>query len=96
MLLIPCPYCGQRDESEFSYGGARRVWPDHDLEHNHPESGLEHWHNALYVTPNPAGPLREIWYHGGGCERWIEITRDTVTHVIKNDHEPKDHKGKPS
>ena len=32
MLIIECPYCGQRDESEFSYGGeahiARPLEPD--------------------------------------------------------------------
>jgi len=25
MLLIPCPYCGARDETEFTYGGPSHV-----------------------------------------------------------------------
>jgi sarcosine oxidase subunit alpha len=25
MLLIPCPYCGPRDETEFAYGGPSHV-----------------------------------------------------------------------
>ncbi|MDZ7712529.1 MAG: sarcosine oxidase subunit delta, partial [Rhodovibrio sp.] len=29
MLLIPCPYCGERTENEFSYGGeAHKVRPE--------------------------------------------------------------------
>ncbi len=29
MLLIPCPWCGPRDETEFTYGGeAHIVAPD--------------------------------------------------------------------
>ena len=30
----------------------------------------------------PAGPLREHWYHAQGCRNWIEVRRDTRTHVI--------------
>ena len=25
MLLIPCPYCGARDEIEFHYGGEAHI-----------------------------------------------------------------------
>ena len=25
MLLIPCPYCGERPEIEFSYGGKAHI-----------------------------------------------------------------------
>ena len=28
MLLIPCPHCGPRDESEFDYGGRALRLPD--------------------------------------------------------------------
>ncbi len=69
MLLITCPHCGPRDESEFSYGGARRIWPDHDANLDQTETAMQDWHQTLYLssTPsNPSGPLTEIWYHGGG------------------------------
>ncbi|MCP4186753.1 MAG: sarcosine oxidase subunit delta [Gammaproteobacteria bacterium] len=28
MLLIPCPHCGERDQSEFHYGGRSTRSPD--------------------------------------------------------------------
>lgn len=77
MILIPCPYCGPRDESEFTYGGPRRLFP--------PLKGqpsTSDWLEALYSPPNPRGEVVELWYHASGCEAWIEVTRDTATHEI--------------
>lgn len=90
MLLITCPHCGPRDENEFSYGGARRIWPDHDANLDQTETAMQDWHQTLYLSPNPpnpsnpSGPLTEIWYHGGGCECWVEIIRNTKDHSISN------------
>ena len=84
MLLITCPHCGPRDENEFSYGGARRIWPDHDANPDQTETAMLDWHQTLYLSPNPSGPLTEIWYHGGGCECWVEIIRNTKDHSISN------------
>lgn len=75
MLLIPCPHCGPRHEGEFTYGGPRRHFPPLAAD-------TETWRNALFGGHNPNGPLTELWYHTGGCERWIEVRRDTVTHEI--------------
>ena len=36
----------------------------------------------VYLRDNPAGPLRELWYHGAGCHAWLTVTRDTRTHEI--------------
>ncbi len=78
MLLIDCPFCGKRNESEFVYGGpampARPADP----------SALDdaHWVDHLTVPPNPMGPVEERWWHLRGCGSWLTIRRDTVTHAI--------------
>ena len=77
MLLIPCPHCGPRDEGEFDYGGPLRTLPPMDG-----SADAATWREALHLGGNPRGPLREIWYHASGCETWITVIRDTVTHVF--------------
>lgn len=78
MLLIPCPWCGQRDHVEFFYGGdadARRPanpWAVSDAA----------WNAYIYLRENPRGPHRELWQHHAGCRRWIVVRRNTVTHEI--------------
>ncbi|MEP3778447.1 MAG: sarcosine oxidase subunit delta [Shimia thalassica] len=75
MLLIPCPHCGPRDESEFVYGGATRAQPALDG-----KTTVQDWQNALHQRTNPRGPIEELWFHSGGCETWITVTRDTLSH----------------
>ncbi|MGB7262826.1 MAG: sarcosine oxidase subunit delta [Albidovulum sp.] len=75
MLLIPCPHCGDRDEAEFSYGG-----PAHRLPPLDGSGTLQDWHRAVHLPVLTDGPQREIWYHGAGCECWIEVVRDIRTH----------------
>ncbi len=78
MLLIPCPWCGPRDEVEFRYGGeaeiARPADPDalSDAE----------WADYLFMRRTPKGRFRERWVHAHGCRRWFNLVRDTVTHEI--------------
>ena len=78
MLLIRCPYCGERDESEFSFGGeggiTRPLNPD-DLSD-------EQWADYLFNRTNPRGPHDELWNHAQGCRRWFNVKRDTVTYKI--------------
>jgi sarcosine oxidase subunit alpha/sarcosine oxidase subunit delta len=78
MLLLPCPWCGERDETEFSYGGQAGVPYPAD-----PDALTdEEWAEYLFVRDNPKGEFRERWVHTHGCRRWFELTRDTVTHRI--------------
>ena len=78
MLLIPCPWCGERDEIEFSYGGQAGV--SYPLE---PSSlSDEAWAEFLFVRDNPRGPFEERWVHTHGCRRWFDVMRDTLTHEI--------------
>ncbi|WP_336490421.1 sarcosine oxidase subunit delta [Methylobacterium nigriterrae] len=76
-MRIRCPYCGERDNGEFSYlGDAGPVRPD----------GLEAeaaaMHDYVYLRDNPAGEHRELWYHAAGCRTWLVVTRDTRSHAI--------------
>ncbi|MDX3310870.1 sarcosine oxidase subunit delta family protein [Streptomyces sp. ME08-AFT2] len=78
MLLIPCPWCGPRDEAEFHYGGQAHV--------AYPEtpSALtdEEWARYLFFRDNTKGPFAERWSHAAGCRRWFNAIRDTSTNEI--------------
>ena len=76
MLNIPCPYCGPRDEIEFTYGG-----PAHTARPELSSTDRE-WTHYLYYRENPKGPYRERWLHSFGCGRWFNMLRDTLTHEI--------------
>ena len=84
MLLIPCPWCGERDEVEFSYGGAAHVSFPAD-----PEALDDaEWARFLFFRPNPRGSFAERWNHVHGCRRWFDVVRDTVTHEIAGSYPP--------
>ena len=76
MLRIPCPCCGLRDETEFTYNGSAEAPRPTD-----PEDGAA---AAAYVyfRANPRGWHAEYWHHAQGCRRWIKVIRHTVTHEI--------------
>ena len=73
MLQIRCPWCGERDLVEFSYGGQA------DVAYPRDPSALtdEQWAEYLFFRDNPKGPFRERWVHTHGCRRWFELERDT-------------------
>ncbi|MFH9001892.1 sarcosine oxidase subunit delta, partial [Streptomyces afghaniensis] len=78
MLLIPCPWCGPRDEAEFHYGGQAHVPYPQD-----PSSLTdEEWARYLFFRDNPRGPFAERWTHTAGCRRWFNAVRDTSTNEI--------------
>jgi heterotetrameric sarcosine oxidase delta subunit len=78
MLLIPCPWCGDRDETEFGYGGQAHVPYPQD-----PEALTDaQWGEYLFVRDNPKGPFAERWVHSAGCRRWFNVERDTATHRV--------------
>ena len=80
MLLIPCPWCGPREEGEFSPGGeahiARPANPD--------ALSDEAWADYLFMRTNPRGRHLEQWVHTHGCRRWFNVERDTVTYRIRS------------
>lgn len=78
MLLIQCPWCGARDEAEFSYGGEADI-----ARPQQPEAvSDEAWGDYLFMRKNPMGPLREQWVHSHGCGRWFVVERDTRNYEI--------------
>jgi heterotetrameric sarcosine oxidase delta subunit len=79
MLHLPCPWCGLRDESEFSYRGELSVRPDPD------HASDSEWIAYLYYRSNVRGWLRECWSHTHGCQQLFVIRRHTVTHEIAAD-----------
>jgi len=80
MIRVPCPHCGERDETEFHYGGEAGVAYPAD------PGALDDaaWSSYLFVRANPRGWLRERWFHGAGCRRWFAVERHTVTDEIRS------------
>ncbi len=78
MLQIKCPYCGVRDQSEFTFGGESfRPRPD-----NPEQCSDSEWAEYLFYRQNPKGLHFERWVHTYGCRQWFNMVRDTVTHEI--------------
>ena len=78
MLLIPCPWCGPRDDSEFTYGGQAHI------ARPSPSGSASDadWADYLFMRTNPRGLHREQWQHSGGCRQWFNVERDTVSYRI--------------
>lgn len=76
MLRLDCPWCGLRDEPEFTFGGQSHV--------ARPEPTVDDatWAAYLYVRDNPKGVHCERWCHAYGCGQWFNVARDTVTHAV--------------
>jgi sarcosine oxidase subunit delta len=75
MLLIACPYCGERPELEFVYGGEAHI--------ARPQAEAEvtpgQWAGYLYARSNSRGVHAERWRHTRGCGRFFNALRDTTT-----------------
>jgi methylglutamate dehydrogenase subunit B len=80
-MRIPCPFCGERDLSEFVTRGEAAP-PRPATQIDAPPETAQAMHDYVYLRDNPAGPAREYWYHAYGCRRWLLVERDTRTHVI--------------
>jgi methylglutamate dehydrogenase subunit B len=76
-MRIPCPFCGERDSSEFTYLGEAKERPD-PAQPEAPARFLEY----VYLRSDPAGPHEELWYHEQGCRWWLCVRRNTRTHEI--------------
>ncbi|PZO80035.1 MAG: sarcosine oxidase subunit delta [Mesorhizobium amorphae] len=83
-MRIPCPFCGERESSEFTYlGDASPRRPTYAAESAELPAGTEAaFFDYVYLRDNVAGPMHELWYHGGGCRSWLVAHRNTVTHEI--------------
>jgi sarcosine oxidase subunit delta len=79
-MRIPCPFCGVRDLTEFTYLGDASLTERPDPAS--PNAAVQ-FHEYVHLRDNPAGLHDELWYHGGGCRSWLTVTRNTRTHVIE-------------
>ena len=86
-MRIACPFCGERENGEFTYLG--------DAKPQRPamvaiEAGVgapgeqEAFYDYVYLRDNVAGEMSEYWYHGGGCRSWLVVQRNTLTHEISS------------
>ncbi len=79
-MRILCPHCGERPTSEFTYGGDATVQRPTQLT----EDAHQEWADYVYYRDNPRGLHHEFWHHSSGCRAWIQVERNTLTHVIKS------------
>ena len=78
MIRIKCPWCGERNMVEFTYGGdAINKRPDDSSGTSESE-----WFDYVYRRENPRGPHLEYWHHVNGCRQWVKVKRDTLTHEV--------------
>ena len=75
MMLIPCPHCGPRAQSEFIY--ERTVDSVVPLDAPSQEAMAK-----LFTRNNPRGVDDEIWRHTYGCRAWMVLSRHRVTNEI--------------
>ncbi len=75
MLLISCPYCGERPEVEFRYAGAAHIARPRDPS----QIDDRQWAEYLYFRSNLKGIQFERWHHIHGCGRFFNAARDSAT-----------------
>lgn len=76
-MRIPCPFCGLRDQREFTILGSAEA-----MARPAPDAAAEAWDAFLHLRDNPAGETQELWYHEAGCGHWLVVSRDTTTHEV--------------
>jgi len=72
-LRIPCPVCGERPHTEFTFGGQERPHVAEDAAADFAR---------VFLPDNDPGAARERWFHALGCRTWFELTRDATTNRI--------------
>jgi sarcosine oxidase subunit delta len=72
-MKIPCPHCGPRPYTEFTFGGELRELESADAEQDF---------RRVYLPSNAPGRQEERWFHALGCRRWLTVARDTVTNRV--------------
>ena len=78
MFLITCPYCGEREQSEFKAGGEAHI----ERPKQPTELSDDEWAEYLFMRKNIKGIQFERWNHSHGCRKWFNAVRDTSTDTI--------------
>ena len=79
-MIINHPLLGPRDSSEFVYLGDANLINRPDWQE---DNAVQHFVEYGYLRDNIAGMLRELWFHEYGDRSWLVVTRDTLSHEIK-------------
>jgi heterotetrameric sarcosine oxidase delta subunit len=74
-FLLICPNCGEREVTDFAYGGEAVPRPA-----TKPSERELNTYN--YFRRNVAGVQREWWYHRSGCRAWFLAERDTTNNEV--------------
>ena len=80
-FVLSCPNCGDREVTDFQYGG--EVVPRPSERPKRRELAVYN-----YFRRNAAGVQREWWYHRAGCRTWFLAERDTRTNEVLEVHLP--------
>lgn len=75
MLRVTCPWCGAREQVEFSCHGEAGIARPTNC------SSLDDrgWGEYVFFKENAKGITLERWEHIHGCRRWFIALRDNVT-----------------
>ncbi len=80
-MLINHPRLGPRDISEFIYKGDVKLLDRPDWKE---KDSANKFYEYLYLRENKKGDHKELWYHEQGDRSWLIVTRNTITHEIKD------------
>lgn len=84
MLLIQCPWCGSRDQTEFSYHGEAHLKRAQDPQ----QLSEPQWGDYVFFRTNAKGLHYERWRHSHGCRRWFNAIRDTRSDRLHTTYPP--------
>jgi sarcosine oxidase subunit delta len=88
MLKIHCPWCGDRPESEFSYGGEAHIARPLQTDQLSDQLSDREWGDYLFMRKNPKGWHKEQWLHAAGCRKWFNAERHTVSYAFRQTYKP--------
>ena len=78
MFVIECPWCGKRDQTEFTAHGEAHILRPEDPA----ATTEEEWGDYIFFRSNPKGVHYERWVHSHGCRRWFNVVRNTANDQI--------------
>ena len=87
MLLIPCPHCGPRNQSDLRLLGEAVPRPNPNT------ATRAEWGAYLYLRDNPADWVTETWYCRSGCRQYFTVERHQATNEFRNPPLPGDKVG---
>jgi sarcosine oxidase subunit delta len=85
MLLIKCPWCGERPETEFTYKGDANTKRPTSI-----QASNKDWSTYIFLRKNNKGLHNEFWQHTSSCRQFLKVRRNVVTHEILATGKPND------